>query len=123
MATATGRAAGSPPLPPGSAQTRPDGHRPHHSSEKRQAGGSPTTDGAGPSLTCSEAMTHRTADGAHADGISRLIHSSVESVSQGHVQVLAFCAMAWGRGDRVFPCPREEKIPCIPGRGSVPHAW
>lgn len=52
-----------PPPPPGSARTRPDGYRPHHSSEKRQAGGSPTTDGAGPSQTCSEAVTQNSGQG------------------------------------------------------------
>lgn len=57
MATAAGRAPGSHPAPaPGSAQTRPGGHRPHHSSEESGRQAPPTTDGAGPSQTCSEAM-------------------------------------------------------------------
>lgn len=61
----------------------------------------------------------QTADRAHADGISRLIHSSMGSVSQGHVQVSALCVMAGG-GEGAFPWPREEKTLCVPGRGSVP---
>lgn len=52
----------------------------------------------------------QTADRAHADGISRLIHSSMGSVSQGHVQVSALCAMAGGRGRGHSHGPGKKRL-------------
>lgn len=60
---------------------------------------------AGPWWTCSEAYTERYKR-AHADGISRLIHSSVGSDCRGSPDHGCLCSSR-GRGRGVFLRPRE----------------
>lgn len=74
---------------------------------------------AGPSWTCSEAYTEQNKR-AHADGISRLIHSSVGSDCWGSPGHGCLCSSG-ERGRGAFLRPREGIL--CPRWGSCPAWW